>query len=142
MKKAAWEIAACAAVLIVFCIVCRFTFLNTYTAYIPVSGPRAENVRRGGVKMTSDAPEVLHGEVEVHEDHLRFPVHPDKAGEAFLEFQDENGEALNSLLLRVDRFMTVYDPQTGGFTGDSAVMIAITAFWLLVSLIMLRHFCL
>ena len=40
MKKAAWEIAVCAAVLIVFCLVCRFTFLNTYTAYVPF--PAAE----------------------------------------------------------------------------------------------------
>lgn len=140
MKKAAWEIVLCAGVLIVFCLICRFTFLNTYTVYIPVSGTSAEALRRGGVKMKSDAPYVLHGEPEVGEGYLRFSVHPDQAGETFLEFQDENGENLNSLLLRVDRFMTVYDPQTGGFTGDSAVMIAITAFWLLVSLIMLRHF--
>ena len=140
MKKAAWEIAVCAAVLIVFCLVCRFTFLNTYTAYVPLSGRGGEALRQGGVRMTSDAPQVLHGEIEVHPDYLRVPVHPDKAGEAFLEFKDENGENLNSLYLRVDRFMTVYDMQTGGFTGDSAVMIAITAFWFLVSLIMLRHF--
>ncbi|MBR4539393.1 MAG: YdcF family protein [Clostridia bacterium] len=140
MKKAAWEIAACAAVLIIICLVCRFTFLNTYTAYIPLSGPRAESLRPGGVKMASDAPQVLLGEVEVHEGYLSIPVHPDHAGEAFLQFQNENGEELNSLLLRVDRFMTVYDPQTGGFTGDSAVLIAITVFWLLVSFIMLRHF--
>jgi uncharacterized membrane protein len=140
MKKAAWEIALCAGVLIVFCLVCRFTFMNTYTVYIPMSGPRAENLPRGGVKMKSDAPQVLHGEAEALDGYLRFPVHPDQPGEAFLEFQDENGETLNSLLLRVDRFMTVYNPQTGGFTGDSAVMIAITVFWLLVSGIMLRHF--
>ena len=140
MKKAVWEISVCAAVLIVFCLVCRFTFLNTYTAYIHVTGGRAENLRPGGVKMASDAPGVLHGEVEVHEGYLSMPVHPDHAGEVFLQFQDENGENLNSLYLRVDRFMTVYDPQTGGFTGDSAVMIAITVFWLLVSAIMLRHF--
>ncbi|MBR3742463.1 MAG: YdcF family protein [Clostridia bacterium] len=140
MKKAAWEIAVCAAVLIVFCLICRFTFLNTYTAYIPVTSARAENLRPGGVKMASDAPHVLHGEVEVHEGYLSMPVHPDHAGEVFLQFQTESGEELNALLLRVDRFMTVYDPQTGGFTGDSAVMIAITVFWLMVSLIMLRHF--
>lgn len=140
MKKVAWEIAACAAVLIIICLVCRFTFLKTYTAYIPLSGPHAENLRPGGVKMASDAPQVLHGEVEVHEGYLSMPVHPDHAGEAFLQFQNENGEDLNSLLLRVDRFMTVYDPQTGGFTGDSAVLVAITVFWLLVSFIMLRLF--
>lgn len=140
MKKAAWEIALCAGVLIVFCLVCRFTFLNTYTAYVPVSGAKAENLRQAGVKLASNAPQVLRCEVEVHEGYLCVPVHPDQAGEAFVHLQDENGESLSSLLLRVDRFMTVYDPQTGGFTGDSAVMIAITAFWLLVSLIMLRHF--
>jgi hypothetical protein len=140
MKKAAWEIARCAGGLMGFCLGCRFTFLNTYTAYVPVSGHREEALRQGGVRMASDAPQVLHGEVEVHEDYLRVPVHPDKAGEAFLSFQDENGESLNSLYLRVDRFMTVYDMQTGGFTGDSAVKIAITIFWLLVSFIMLRHF--
>lgn len=140
MKKAAWEIAVCAAVLIAFCLVCRFTFLNTYTAYIPVSSARAENLRQGGVRMASDAPHVLRCEVEVRDGYLCVPVHPDQAGEAFLQFQDEKGDDLNAMLLRVDRFMTVYDPQTGGFTGDSAVMIAITAFWLLVSFIMLRHF--
>ena len=139
MKKAAWEIAVCAGVLIVFCLVCRFTFLNTYTAYIPLSEPKAESLR-GGVRITADDPRVVHGEAEVREGYLRFPVQPDQPGEAFLSFQDENGEVLNSLLLRVDRFMTVYDMQTGGFTGDSAVLIAISAFWLLVSIIMLRHY--
>ena len=140
MKKAAWEIAVCAAVLIALCLVCRFTFLNTYTAYVPISGRAAEAPRQGGVRMISDAPQVLHGEIDVHPDYLRVPVHADQTGEATLHFQNENGEILNSLYLRVDRFMTVYDMQTGGFTGDSAVMIAITVFWLVVSFIMLRHF--
>ena len=140
MKKAAWEIAICAAVLIVFCLICRFTFLNTYTVYIPFYAPREEPVRQENVRMTADEPEVLHGQVEVHDDYLVFPVHPDKAGETFLQFTDQDGKPLNSILLRVDRFMTVYDPQTGGFTGDSAVLAAITAFWFLVSAIMLRQY--
>ena len=88
MKKAAWEIAVCAAVLIVFCLICRFTFLNTYTAYIPMTDARAESLRKGGVRMTADAPQVLHGEAEVREGYLRFPVQPDQPGETFLSFQD------------------------------------------------------
>ena len=140
MKKAAWEIALCAAALIVFCLVCRFTFMNSYTAYIPLSGPREETLRRGGVRMTAEEPRVLHGNAEIRDGYLCFPVHPDQPGETFLYFHDENGEQIESLLLRVDRFMTVYNLETGDFTGDSAVLLAITAFWLFVSGIMLKHY--
>ena len=140
MKKAAWEIAVCAAVLIVFCVVCRFTLFSTYTAYIPLTAPSEEALRRGGVSMAADEPDVLHGEAEIHDGYLRLDVHPDHAGKTFLNFKDQNGETVEFLYLRVDRFMTVFDLVTGGFTGDSAVLIAITVFWLLVSFIMLRHF--
>ena len=116
MKKAAWEIAACAAVLILFCVVCRFTFLNTYTAYVPLTASKEESLRRGGVSMVSDEPRVLHGEAEIRNGYLRMDVHPDQPGDTFLYFKDQDGETVDSLFLRVDRFMTVYDMGSGGFT--------------------------
>ncbi len=42
--------------------------------------------------------------------------------------------------LRIGRFMTVYDSATGGFTGDNIILVAVTLFCLLVSLITLHAF--
>ena len=43
-------------------------------------------------------------------------------------------------ILRVGHFHTVYDKNNDNFTGDTALMIGVTLFWLLVSAIMLWHF--
>jgi vancomycin permeability regulator SanA len=62
-----------------------------------------------------------------------------RPGEVWYEVR-QGGERLSSQHYRGDRFLTVYDYDTGGFTGDTLVMAALTAFWLGTALIMLRAF--
>ena len=141
MRKAAKQIIFCAVGLIVFCVVCRLTFFRGYTAYIPLLPREEEQARKAGVQIVVEQQGVLrHGEAEIHSGYLRVPIQPEQAGETTLYFQDQNGENLGIEPLRVSRFHTVYDVSTGGFTGDTAVLIAVTLFWLLVSAIMLWHF--
>lgn len=143
MKQAVKQILCCALALILFCVLCRLTMMRTYTARIPIhaaaEGETEENAP--GLRMMIESPDVAHlGEPVRHGGFLSVPVYPDKAGRTDLLVYDQNGEEIGLYPLRVGRFGTVYDWQTGGFTGDTAVLIAVTLFWLTVAAIMLWHF--
>ena len=141
MKKAAIQIAVCAVLLIMFCAVSRFVFFRDYTVYmaIPAGLREGEDWRR--LRLEAGAPDVLRpGEVSREGDYLRVRIDPQRAGESDLTLMNADGEALAMSVLRVNPFHTVYDRTNGGFTGDSAVLVAATAFWLTVSAIMLWHF--
>ncbi len=137
MRKAAKQIILCAAGLLLLCVVCRIVFFNQFSVYIPLS----ENEHEAVVPVRADRPEVVRiGKTERHEGYLRLPIDPLKAGDADIVLGDEDESAVLMHTLRVGRFHTVYDLNTGNFTGDTAVMIAVTLFWLLVCAIMLWHF--
>ena len=140
MKQAAKQIAICALTLIFFCAVCRWTFFRTYTAHIPIHDVRELRQEQPSPRIEAE-PGVVHlGEETWHDGFLSIPSHPDKAGEADLRILDAHGEEIGYHPLRVGRLGTVYDLQTGGFTGDTAVLFAVTVFWLTVSAIMLWHY--
>ena len=126
--------------LILFCVIFRLASAGAYTVRVPLTPEREEALRRGGVRMMAGASEGLHGELEVRDGCIRVPVHPDRPGETFLVFRDQDGKEAGSVFLRVDRRGTVYDLSSGDFIGDSAVLVAVAAFWLAVTGIMLRHF--
>ena len=142
MKQAAKQIAICALALIVFCVVCRFTMMNTYTVHIPIHSPIPQETREGRQRTRIEAEKgVVHlGEETWHDGFLSVPIHPDGPGEADLRILDGSGEEIGLHPLRVGRLGTVYDLQTGGFTGDTAVLIAVTIFWLTVCAIMVWHY--
>ena len=136
MRKAAKQIILCAVGLVLFCIVCRAAFFNQFHIYVPVPAERQENIQ-----LRTEQPEVLRiGEAEKHDGFVKVPVYPDRPGEADLMYGSGADGAESLVVLRVDRFHTVYDMNTGNFTGDTAVLIAVTLFWLLVSAIMMWHF--
>ena len=136
MRKAARQIIVCAVALIVICVICRIVFFNQFSIYIPLrtGGREAPPVRvnQPGV--------VQAGRMEEHDRYLRLPVIPGSPGKAdlFIGSEQDGGAVMHVLV--VDGFHTVYDLVTGNFTGDTAVLIAVTLFWLLVSAIMLWHF--
>ena len=135
MRKAVKQIVLCAAALFLVCLVCRAAFFDHLNLYIPLydaAQPEAE------IRVTQ--PEVLRiGETEPRGGYLRLSVYPGVPGEADLIYGHEADIALRHTL-RVDRFHTVYNMNTGNFTGDTVVLAAVTLFWLLVSAIMLWHF--
>ena len=142
MKRAGRQIAACAGILILFCLVCRLTFFRSYTAYIPLY-PRAEErlLQGGATESVAEGEGVAHpGEIRLGDGYVRLPIHPDSRGHTVIEIRDRNGDLVISHGLRVGPLRTVYDEQTGGFTGDAAVLIAVTLFWWLVFGIMLWNY--
>ena len=134
MRKAAKQIALCAVALLLCCLACRFVFFDHLDVYIPLSEDGQEEP-----KVTfSELGIVDLGQREIRSGYLRVPVYPRKAGDADL-MTDRNGWQLERAL-RVDRFRTVVDLNTGNYTGDILVLIAVTVFWFLVGAIMLWHF--
>lgn len=141
MRKAIKQIGACAAILVVFCVVCRLVFYRTYTAYIPLTKPAEAQLQEAPPRIEAAFPEVAEpGKAEVRQGYLKLPVTPKGKGEVRIEVKDAQGETVASYWLRVSPFRSVYDLQSGGFTGDTAVMIAFTLFWLAVSAIMIWHY--
>lgn len=143
LRKAVKQIAVCAALLILFCVVSRFAISNTYTAYFPVPQPMEGGMTRSGGQMDVEVerPEILRREeTDVRDGYVRVRVRPERAGNTMLDLKDASGRTLSSQYLRVGPFNTVYNLSSGGFTGDTAALIAVTLFWLLVAAIMLWHY--
>ena len=141
MRKAVKQIAVCVFILIVFCMVCRLTLFNQFTVYEQISPAEETKIRQDEVRVMVDEPEVVKaGEPEIRDGYARVVVEPENPGLTDLQLRDEDGDMSSPHPLRVGRSRTVYDLSTGNFTGDTAVLIAVTLFWLLVSAIMLWHF--
>ena len=140
MRKAAKQIAACAMILLVFCVFCRLVFFNQFSLYVPLSGQADGSGIQTDVQPQVEHPEVLQaGKIEFRSGYARVPIHPDAPGETDVTFGTD--EILDGFhVMKVSRFRTVYDLNTGNFTGDTAVLIGVTLFWLLVSAIMVWHF--
>ena len=141
VNRAFKQIMICAVVLILFCVACRFTVLDSYTVTIPleVSGEKAPEPRRVSVEV--EAPEVLrHGEAEIGDGYMKVPVDPGHSGESSIVVRNAQGEEIGNSFLKVGPLGTVYDYSTGGFTGDGAVLVAVPVFWFLVCAIMLWYF--
>ena len=140
MNRAVRQIALSAGLLIIICVVCRVTMFRSYTAYVTVYPPSYAALD-DGVRAEAEDPAVVRvGKPDLRRDYLRVPVYPGGKGDTFINVYDENDEPISTHHLRVGRFGTVYDYQSGSFTGDAIVLIALTVFWLTVSGIMTWNF--
>ena len=139
MKRAVRQIAVSALLLLVLCIVCRFIFCRTYIAYYPLNLP--SSVSPEDFRIESEDPEVATAVITGVLDHsLEITVSPGKAGSTYLDLYDMAGDFLGTVPAKVTRFHTVYDGSTGGFSGDTAAILAATLFWLLTGAVMLWNF--
>ena len=140
MTRAIRQISTLALILIVFCIACRLTLFQNYSAYIPIQ----ENTdRRGpdGYELVVEQPDILDADgAEINKGYLRVEIRPERPGRTYVMLYDKDGTFVNLAPLYVGRFHTVYNASTGGFTVDVAVMIALTVFWLTVFMIMLWNY--
>lgn len=138
MKQAAKQIAVCTLVLLLFCLICRLTVFRSYTVYTDFN-PGQE--KPADVRMEVEDPDILSvREMEVRDSNIRISVNPEKEGTTWITFRNPEGEDVALHGLKVDRFHTVYDLSTGGFTGDMAVIIAVTVFWAMVGMIMIWNY--
>lgn len=134
MKKAAVQTAALAVILVLVCIGCRLGMHNTYMAGIPAHGLETppENLQ-----FSEETPSIIdRGTPEARDGWIRVPISPAHPGETFVDVNDSAGRDVAVMHFRVGRFGTIYDTSTGGFTGDSVVLVTFTAFCLLVAAIM------
>ena len=134
MRKAAKQIIVCALVLVLLCIACRLVFFNQFILYVLIP----EGTEEEEIRVSLSRPDIVQaGEAEREGSWLKIPLEPIQPGEAELWLGEEMG---SFHLLQVDRFHTVISRNNSNYTGDSAVLICVTLFWLLVSAIMLWHF--
>ena len=134
MIRAGKQIALSALLLVLFCVLCRIAFFNRFSLYeTRTPGWNGEAVSVNASEVARAGTPVIRGDV------VRIPIQPVRQGETELQL-GPGGSASGLHVLRVGRFRTVYDMNTGDFTGDSAVLIAVTLFWLLVCAIMVWHF--
>ena len=141
MKRAARQIAVCAGILILLCLVLRGTVSRDFAVYLPIQGEGERLLQAGKLELALEDPErdgkiIRLGEASVEKGYLRVPVHPEGPGKAWMKLRDQEGESWQIYGLQVSPARTVYDLQAGGFTGDTAVLWAVTAFWILVCAIM------
>ena len=138
MKKATIQIAVLALVLLAVCFGSRLAMRNTYVATLPV---RTDRLTPQDIRFQDEIPGVVeHGAPRVENGFIRIPIKPGRSGETFLELSDAAGNDVGMMHLRVDRFGTVYDWSTGGFTGDTVALAAFTLFCLAVAAIMFHAF--
>ena len=136
MRKAAKQILWCVAGLIVLCVVLRFVFFHEFCiySYMPENG-------QGEITVTVEKPEVLRaGKAERGDGFIRIPVFPGEPGDTDLYVNITGTESRSMHVLRVGAFHTIYDRNNENFTGDTALLISVTLFWILVSAIMIWHF--
>ena len=139
MKNVLRRVALLAGALLLICVACRLATRNVYVDRISVARGGAAAVRlvpEGGQREEIVKPD----EPKATGDGIEVSLQAGKPGDAWYVVQSPGGESLSTQHYRVGRFLTVYDYDTGGFTGDGAVMAALTAFWLGTALIMLQAF--
>jgi len=140
MKNVVRQVALLGLALLLVCVLGRLALRNTYVDRIPVSrkpgaGGEVRLVSSDGQQAVVDP-----GAPQPSENDVQVSLKATQPGEVWYEVRDAGGEKLSTQHYRVGRFLTVYDYDTGGFTGDMLVMVALTAFWLGTAFIMLRAF--
>ena len=141
MRRAVRQIAVLAGGLILVCVLCRFVFFRDYTVYVPIHPGADKMLRQENIEAAVRENGAFSLEEATFNDrYVALRIHPETPGTSFMVFQADNEDFLVMEGFRVGRFDTVYDLRTGGFNGDSVVMIAVTIFWLAVSGIMIWRF--
>ncbi len=143
MKKAARQILFCAAALVVFCIICRLTVYRDYSVYVSLPPQAAGQTAPGtqGIEFMPEDGSVLRaGEMERKGDTVRIRISPEGRGKTWFEVHGPEGETMTAGVLQVGPLNTVYNYSDGSFTGDNALLIAVTVFFLYVGIVMARQF--
>lgn len=168
MQKVIRQIAALAGILIMIFIAFRIITGNQYRVSIPVTDKNLEikeihinvteeitdneapeesfrNPRPGTAADIPNTPEAssftaVPYQPELNDDRLEFQIVPDDDGVYSAQAEDAEGNIVSETRLHIGKFKTVYDERTGGFTGDSLLLVMITVFVLTSGFLMFRYF--
>ncbi len=136
MRAARIQAIALAVLLLAVCLGYRLATKNTYVASYPLheAGLIPEDIR-----LHAETPGIVrHDAPRIERGYVRIPIRPEGPGDTFVDIRDSDGRNLGILRFQVGHFGTVYDGVTGGFTGDSMVLSAITVFCFGLSVILFR----
>ena len=140
MRQATRQIVVLLMLMLLICVACRLAVRSTYTAYVQIP-PNMGPIQPTDIRFSEEVPGIIaRGEPVIVGDFVRIPIRPEKPGTAFMDVHFGDREEAYGCCFDVGRFNTIYDHSTGGFTGDSIVLVAVTVFWLLTAAIMFRVF--
>ena len=145
MKRLAWQSGLLVVAAVLICVFCRLQN-NTYTARIPLTGPEAESDGSAKLRMVpeeggeNNTGSIIFEEPRPEDKYAEVRMKPGERGYVWAQMQNESGETLSYSRYHVSMFGTVYDYSTGGFTGDSVVMVVMAIFCLAESLLLLLAF--
>ena len=138
MRRYTRQVLVLALLMLVICFAVRLLFGSTLHMSVAYTAQSASDPLP---VVEIEEPDVIRVEnAVVANGEFSFDVVPLKKGASFIRVLDQNGEPLDAVYLSVDRFLTVFNDATGGFTGDLAVMIVLTVFLLLISAIVLHGY--
>ncbi len=140
MKKLARQSALLAAAVILVCVLGRLLTGNTYTTYIPIPYMSREATSFEVVDLEEGTGKMNFEEPVRRDDMILVRARPDQPGKVNAVIRDGNGAGVAYGVYNVDRFGTVFDYSTGGFTGDRIVMVSLTVFFLAESLLFFLAF--
>ena len=140
MKNVVKQVALLGLALLLVCLTGRLLLRNTYVDRISVAQGHGKDSAMQLVPGGGEQGAVQPGEPRAMDGDVQVSLRAAEPGEVWYEVRGADGMRLSTQHYRVDRFLTVYDYDTGGFTGDGLIMAALTAFWLGTTFIMLRAF--
>lgn len=140
MKNVVRQVALLGLALLLGCMLGRLALRNTYVDRISVNRRHGTGGEMRLMSVAGQQAVVDPGALQPSGSDVQVTLKATQPGEAWYEVRDAGGARLSTQHYRVSRFLTVYDYDTGGFTGDALVMGALTAFWLGTAFIMLRAF--
>ena len=140
MKNVVRQVALLGLALLLGCMLGRLALRNTYVDRISVNRRHGTGGEMRLMSVDGQQSVVDPGALQPSGSDVQVMLKATQPGEAWYEVRDAGGARLSTQHYRVSRFLTVYDYDTGGFTGDALVMGALTAFWLGTAFIMLRAF--
>lgn len=141
VKRAAKQVIVCAVIVLAVYVVCRLVMGTSFTLchMLPYNDGKA--YRTEEIQIVPEIDDVVRVEqYDVTDRTVSITLMPEQKGKTFLDIYDQNGNLLILGYVQVGPFLTVFDKTDGGFTGDSAALVAITLFWLLLCLIMAWNF--
>lgn len=149
MGKLIRQIAVLSAGILIVCLIWRLSLKNTYTARFPLNRQNPAQEVSDGTDAArveyefrpEEEERLVFGEPRRIGDYCEVEIHPLGSGRAEYTIIDTaSGQETGFLIFQVGRFGTVYDRITGGFTGDTIVLFALSCFFLSLSFLMLRYF--
>ena len=135
MKKLIINICILTFAVIAACLLYRVLIGNTYIDYMPVLGGYNKDDLHLGGPSEGFSYEIL----SKNDKYLTIAVKPDGPGEADLFLYEKDADPVYEAAYFFGKDKTVYNRANGGFTGDNALLVALTFYMLALGFMLMRY---